>query len=582
MNQPKVQSRKSRWVTKLECPVDDDANYRNTFWCNRDLIPIPEDRRTWTWQGFAGYWVITGINTTAWTAGSSLLSLGLSAPQAIGCVVGVALIEVLVAVLAGWPGNHLHLGFTVLSRAAWGMRGGFWPVLNRIMTGCVWMGIEAYWGGQDVSFTSSSSSSSINLFQADTIPFLPVSRQNNTTRHHWAPFVNLQNTLPASANVDTASLISFFVFMAIFLPLPMIPPEKLQLPFRITFVMIAATLFGMLGWSVHAAGGAGALMTTPSTLSGSALSWNAVYGLQSFLGAQSSGSLGQSDWTRYARSPKSALFGQVVTAPIFIVLTPVCGIIVTSAAATIFDGQYIWNPLELLLTIQDRNPLSPAARAGTFFAGLGFLADQLALNLVLNGVSTGMDMAALCPKWINIRRGCYVLVAIAIAILPWNYVTNPGTFITVLSGWSVFVSPMTGIVISDYFLVRRGEYHIGDMYVGDSRSAYWYTWGFNFRAIVAWVLATGPLLPGFVRAILTVSSVNGWDHLYQIAYFYGFTVSLVVYAFMYLVFPQERQRGSSPFVLELHAETFGSENRASDREALEFVTDQEEKRVEEA
>ncbi|KAK7973953.1 hypothetical protein PG989_015801 [Apiospora arundinis] len=535
MNQPKVQSRKSRWVTKLECPVDDDANYRNTFWCNRDLIPIPEDRRTWTWQGFAGYWVITGINTTAWTAGSSLLSLGLSAPQAIGCVVGVALIEVLVAVLAGWPGNHLHLGFTVLSRAAWGMRGGVLASVKIILRAII-----------------------------------------------GPPFVNLQNTLPASANVDTASLISFFVFMAIFLPLPMIPPEKLQLPFRITFVMIAATLFGMLGWSVHAAGGAGALMTTPSTLSGSALSWNAVYGLQSFLGAQSSGSLGQSDWTRYARSPKSALFGQVVTAPIFIVLTPVCGIIVTSAAATIFDGQYIWNPLELLLTIQDRNPLSPAARAGTFFAGLGFLADQLALNLVLNGVSTGMDMAALCPKWINIRRGCYVLVAIAIAILPWNYVTNPGTFITVLSGWSVFVSPMTGIVISDYFLVRRGEYHIGDMYVGDSRSAYWYTWGFNFRAIVAWVLATGPLLPGFVRAILTVSSGNGWDHLYQIAYFYGFTVSLVVYAFMYLVFPQERQRGSSPFVLELHAETFGSENRASDREALEFVTDQEEKRVEEA
>lgn len=61
---------------------------------------------------------------------------------------GVALIAALVAVLAGWPGSHLYLGFTVLSRASWGMRGGFWPVLNRIMTACVWMGIQAYWGGQ--------------------------------------------------------------------------------------------------------------------------------------------------------------------------------------------------------------------------------------------------------------------------------------------------------------------------------------------------------------------------------------------------------------------------------------------------
>jgi nucleobase:cation symporter-1, NCS1 family len=71
-------------------------------WCNRDLIPIPKERRTWTWQGFAGYWVIAGINTTAWTAGSSLLALGLSVPQAIGVMVGVALISAIIAVLAGW------------------------------------------------------------------------------------------------------------------------------------------------------------------------------------------------------------------------------------------------------------------------------------------------------------------------------------------------------------------------------------------------------------------------------------------------------------------------------------------------
>lgn len=70
-------------------------------------------------------------------------------------MVGVALISALVAVLAGWPGSHLYLGFTVLCRASWGMRGGFWPVLNRIMTACVWMGIQAYWGGQGQSVKAS-------------------------------------------------------------------------------------------------------------------------------------------------------------------------------------------------------------------------------------------------------------------------------------------------------------------------------------------------------------------------------------------------------------------------------------------
>lgn len=314
-------------------------------------------------------------------------------------------------------------------------------------------------------------------------------------------FRDLPNTLPASANVDTASLISFFVFIVIFLPLPMIPPEKLQLPFRIVFVMITATMFGMVGWSVNAAGGAGILMSTPATGSGSALSWAAVFGLQSIVGSQASGCLGQSDWTRYAKTPNAALFGQFICAPIFIVVTSVCGIIITSAAASIY-GEYIWNPFELLLVVQVHS-MSPAARAGTFFAGLGFLVDQLALCQMLNGISTGMDMAALCPKWINIRRGCYILTVIAIAICPWNYVTNPGTFITVLSGWSVFLSPMTGIVVSDYFLVRRGQYHIGDMYMGNSRSAYWYSAGFNPRCFLAWVLGMAPLLRKYFLATLS-------------------------------------------------------------------------------
>lgn len=161
--------------------------------------------------------------------------------------------------------------------------------------------------------------------------------------------------------------------------------------------MITCTMFGMLGWAIATANGPGKLINTPSTKHGSTLSWGAVYGLQSIVGSQASGCLGQSDWTRYAKTPNAALFGQLVTAPITICVTAICGILITSAAATIYD-QYIWNPFELLLTIQ-QNSLTPGARAGTFFAGLGFLCSQLALCIVLNCVSAGMDLAALCPKW---------------------------------------------------------------------------------------------------------------------------------------------------------------------------------------
>ncbi|KAF2769732.1 NCS1 nucleoside transporter family protein [Teratosphaeria nubilosa] len=501
------------WAKRFECPIDEDAGYHNTFWCNRDLIPVPPDRRTWTWQGYAGYWVIAGINTSAWTAGSSLISLGLSVPQSMDVVVGVSLLVALISVIAGWPGSHQYLGFTVLCRASWGMRGAFWPVLNRIMTAIIWLGIHMYWGGQ-----------AINIILGAIIGR-----------------VFMKNTLPESAAVDTASLVCFFVFIVIFLPTLMVPPEKLQMPFRVTFVMITCTMFGILGWAVNAAVGPGKLINTGSSKHGAVLSWGSVYGLQSILGSQASGCLGQSDWTRYAKTPNAALFGQLVTAPITICVTAICGILITSASATIYDT-YLWNPFELLLHMQQKS-LTPACRAGTFFAGLGFLSSQLALCIVLNCISAGMDLAALCPKWINIRCGSYFLTVIGVAICPWQYLTKPSTFITVLSGWS---------------------YRLGDFYTGNSTSAYWYTLGFNWRGLLSWTMGLWPVLPGFARAIRGTASETGWDRLYDITYFYGSFVAVLVYWISYVVFPVPKQTGASPFVLADHVRMLEVKERGSE------------------
>ena len=315
------------------------------------------------------------------------------------------------------------------------MRGGFWPLLNRIMTACIWMGIQAYWGGQAVKI----------ILGAVIGP----------------KFVYMANTLPEEAHVDTASLASFFIFLALFAPMLMVAPERLQVPFRVAFVMITCTVFGMLIWALCTSRGAGVLIHTGPTVHGSALSWNTVYGLQSIVGVFGSGCLGQSDWTRYAKTPNAALFGQLVTAPIAICVTALCGLLVTSATANVY-GKVLWNPFQLLLAMQQKS-LSPAARAGTFFAGLGFLASALALCIVTNSVAGGMDLAALCPKYINIRRGSVLITIVAVATCPWQFVTQATTFITVLSGWSVFLSPMTGIVISDYFLVRKRGLHMGDL-----------------------------------------------------------------------------------------------------------------------
>jgi NCS1 family nucleobase:cation symporter-1 len=181
-------------------------------------------------------------------------------------------------ILASFESHHdwVHLGTY------------YTPTYQRLIdTNVFKMGIQTYWGGQAVKI----------VLSAVIGP----------------KYANMKNTLPLSANVDTCSLVSFFLFLAIILPMFFIPPEKLQTPLRvgynrnlyllissltdrtqIAFVMIVCNIFGMLIWSVRTAHGAGTLIHTGSSETGSAFSWNVVYGIQIILGFWSGGIVGQS------------------------------------------------------------------------------------------------------------------------------------------------------------------------------------------------------------------------------------------------------------------------------------------------
>ncbi|CAI7622183.1 unnamed protein product [Penicillium pancosmium] len=121
---------------KLQCPKDEDAQYENTTWCNRDLIPTPPDRRTYGVWSYFGYWTVSGSCISAWSTGSTLLAFGLSPQQAIAVVWEQIVLRVatqvvggilagLLAVACGWMGENHHIGFTVSSRFSWGMRGSY-------------------------------------------------------------------------------------------------------------------------------------------------------------------------------------------------------------------------------------------------------------------------------------------------------------------------------------------------------------------------------------------------------------------------------------------------------------------------
>lgn len=101
-------------------------------------------------------------------------------------------------------------------------------------------------------------------------------------------------------------------------------------------------------------------------------------------------------------------------------------------------------------------------------------------------------MAATFPRYINIRRGAYITAIVSIACNPWKLVNTATTFLTVLSSYSVFLGPMTGLMIASYFVVNKGKIKVEDLFVGDSSSIYWYTWGVDWRAVIG---VSDPLFP---------------------------------------------------------------------------------------
>ncbi|KZP26401.1 hypothetical protein FIBSPDRAFT_949577 [Athelia psychrophila] len=151
-----------------------------------------------------------------------------------------------------------------------------------------------------------------------------------------------------------------------------------------------------------------------------------------------------------------------------------------------------------------------------------------------------MDISGLWPRFINIRRGAYILAVLGIASNPWQILTSAATFLTAISGFGIFLAPMTGIMLADYLVVRKKTLVIEDLYVGDARSIYWYSHGVHWRAVLAWALGTWPTFPGFVMLLQDPTSESNWTKIFKIAFFIGLSISFVSFIAICAISPPPR------------------------------------------
>ncbi|QPG75299.1 hypothetical protein FOA43_002650 [Brettanomyces nanus] len=494
----------------MEVPKDSNAFYDNDSLTNRDIIPIPPERRTWTAFAYATYWAIEGVSISGYTTGSSLVGIGLSVKQSIACSVAAGIIYGIMAVVMGWIGSHHHIGFPLIARFMYGIKGAPFGIVIRITTGIIWWGVQAVYGGEAIRVCLGAMSPS----------FLT-----------WDTFNNKNG-------ITSSTFVGLFLYCIFMIPCIRIPPEKLQFMFRVVMFITLGAFFGLLGYSVKSAGGAGTMFNAPSTTykTRSSLAWACVKGIFSIVGTTGTGILGQSDFTRYSKRKHSPVLAQLIGAPVALTFSCVIGIITTSCAND-YLGYIQWNPVNLLGDIQQHEHNSSAARAGVFFGGLAFVLQQMAINLLLNTLSSSMDMVGLWPKYINIMRGSTIVMIVGILIWPWKILSSAKAVIIFGSGWGCFCSAQTGIIIAKYYIIYKRKVLLKDLYINSKDSIYWFYHGVDWRSLVAFVIGTVFLMPGLALDVDDKSS-SFWTGIYKVSYAWGLFISMGVIISLHLLFPK--------------------------------------------
>jgi len=472
---------------------------QSTSLYNEDLAIVPKEKRTWGTWNYAALWISMSLCIPTYMLASSLIGGGMNWWEAILTIFLGNAIVLIPMILNGHAGAKYGIPFPVFARASFGVRGANIAAMLRAIVACGWFGIQTWIGG-------------FALYQMLRL---------------WIPEIEtLPQIFPTSFGLQTGPAITFFIFWLINMWVVYLGVESIKklLVFKAFFLPVAA--LALLFWAIYAVHGLGPILKEPSKFKTNSDFWNFFFpALTGMVGYWATLSLNIPDFTRYAKSQGAQIKGQAIGLPTSMTLFSFIGVVVTSATVILY-GETIWDPLVLAGKFSSKFIIS--------IAMIAVAISTLATNIAANIVSPANDFANLAPSKINFRKGGYITGIIGILIFPWKLIADPSGYIfTWLVGYSSLLGPVGGIMIVDYYFIRKQQLITAELYQYSGR--YEFTKGFNIAAVIALLLGILPNLPGFLTTIkaLPQDAVPQWiSHLYNYAWFVGFFVSGFVYYLM--------------------------------------------------
>jgi len=466
----------------IELRAEDDVLTSPRY--NEDIAPTRINQRTWSKWNVAALWVGMAICVPTYTLGGVLTSyFGLSVTEALWTILIANIVVLVPLTLNAYPGTRYGIPCPVVLRASFGIVGSNVPALIRAVVACGWFGVQTLFGGIAIHLLFSA------LFDG------------------WA------------ALGGTGEVIGFFIFWVANIWIVIRGSESIKHLETAAAPLLLVVAIGLVFWALPKVSISEVLATPANRPDGASFIGYFMAALTAMVGFWATLSLNIPDFSRFARSQRSQIVGQIIGLPLTMFLFAGLGVLLTSASMEL-TGETISDPINLIGHIDN-----------TFWVVLSMLMIIIATistNTAANIVSPTNSFQNIAPKYVSEAKGVIITGIIGILLMSWELLKKLGwlesdvslesLYSNWLIGYSSLLGPIAGIMIVDYFLVRKQRFELPDLYRDGGAYPAW-----NTAGMVAFLVPVGLTL------IAITTGRIGW--FYNYGWFTGSALGGFLYYF---------------------------------------------------
>ncbi|MCM2129451.1 NCS1 family nucleobase:cation symporter-1 [Larsenimonas rhizosphaerae] len=465
---------------KVELTLGDDV--RNSALFNDDIAPTQARERTWTTWNVAALWVGLSICVPTYTLGGVLTAyFGLSVGEALLTILLANVILLIPLTLNAFPGTRYGIPFPVVLRSSFGLRGSNVPCLIRALVGCGWFGIQTMFGGL-----------AFHLLLSAIFP-------------------------PWQALGGIGQVIGFFIFGALNLWVVIRGADSIKWLETLSAPLLLLVAVGLLVWALPHISLRELLDTPPARPEGASVTPYFLSGLTAMVGFWATLSLNIPDFSRFACRQKDQIIGQVIGLPLTMFLFAALGVVLTAASASLV-GETVADPVTLIGHIDSPIWVS--------IAMILIVIATLSTNTAGNIVSPTNDFQNIAPRVINRTRGVLMTGGIGTLLMGYDLLQKAGVIVSSVTleslysnwllGYSSLLGPIAGIMVVDYFLIKRQQLDVISLYREGGRYP-----NVNMAGFIAF---------GLPVALMLLSLATGvWSWLHDYGWFTGSAMGAAVY-----------------------------------------------------